>query len=217
MNADESIVFVVDDDPSVRMSLGRLLRTAGYAAETFGCVEDFLGREHHDGPGCLVLDVCLPGISGLDADADLAQAKYYLPKVFITGHADVPTSVRAMKSGAVDFLSKPFREDELLGAVRTALEKEQQEREGRAELQQICERVKSLTPREQEVLEYVVAGHLNKQIAAALGVAEKTIKVHRARVMQKMQTATLADLVRMAAKASIPSQRYLRDQSAGGR
>jgi FixJ family two-component response regulator len=217
VNADESIIFVVDDDPSVRKSLGRLLRTAGYAAETFACVRDFLGREHHDGPGCLVLDVCLPGISGLDAVADLAQARYYLPKVFITGHADVPTSVRAMKSGAVDFLSKPFREDELLGAVRAALEKEQQERGARAELQQICERVKSLTLREQEVLEYVVAGQLNKQIAAALGVAEKTIKVHRARVMQKMQAATFADLVRMAGKAGIPSERYQRDRLGDGR
>jgi FixJ family two-component response regulator len=217
VNADESIVFVVDDDPSVRKSLGRLLRTAGYAAETFGCVREFLGRAHHDGPGCLVLDVCLPGISGLDADADLAQARYYLPKVFITGRADVPTSVRAMKSGAVDFLSKPFREDELLGAVRTALEKEQQERGARAELQQIRERVNSLTPREQEVLEYVVAGQLNKRIAAALGVAEKTIKVHRARVMQKMLAATLADLVRMAGKAGMPSERYQRDQPAAAR
>lgn len=204
MNADDSIVFVVDDDPSVRRSLQRLLRTAGYPTETFGSVADFLSREHHSGAGCLVLDVRLPEISGLEASEKLSQANYYLPTVFITGHADVPTSVRAMKGGAVDFLSKPVRDDDLLAAVRTALDQERHQRRKRDEVDQIRRRIASLTPREQEVLRYVVAGELNKRIAGLLGVGEKTIKVHRARVMQKMQTATLADLVRAAGRAGIP-------------
>jgi len=204
VNADDSIVFVVDDDPSVRRSLQRLLRTAGYPTETFGSVADFLSREHHSGAGCLVLDVRLPEISGLEASEKLSQANYYLPTVFITGHADVPTSVRAMKGGAVDFLSKPVRDDDLLAAVRTALDQERQERRIRREVDQILQRVASLTPREHEVFRYVVAGELNKRIAGLLGVGEKTIKVHRARVMQKMQTATLAALVRAAEKAGIP-------------
>jgi len=204
VNADDSIVFVVDDDPSVRRSLQRLLRTAGYPTETFGSVADFLSREHHSGAGCLVLDVRLPEISGLEASEKLSQANYYLPTVFITGHADVPTSVRAMKGGAVDFLSKPVRDDDLLAAVRTALDQERQQSRVRAEVDQIRRRVASLTPREQEVLRYVVAGNINKRIAALLGVAEKTIKVHRARIMQKMQTAALAALVRAAQKAGIP-------------
>jgi len=204
VNADDPIVFVVDDDASVRKSLQRLLRTAGYPTETFGSFTDFLSREHHSGGGCLVLDVHLPEISGLDASAKLSHANYYLPTVFITGYADVPTSVRAMKGGAVDFLSKPVRDHDLLAAVRTALDQELQQRRIRDEVDQIRGRVASLTPREQEVLRYVVAGELNKRIAALLGVVEKTIKVHRARVMQKMQAATLADLVRAAGRAGIP-------------
>jgi FixJ family two-component response regulator len=205
VNADQSIVFVVDDDPSVRKSLGRLLRTAGYPTETFASVMDFLGRSPHPEAGCLVLDVCLPEISGLEAQEKLSQANYHLPTVFITGHADVPMSVRAMKGGAVDFLPKPVSDDELLGAVATALARERQQRDARNEVEQIRRRVASLTPREQEVLHCVVAGQLNKQIAAHLGVAEKTVKVHRARVMQKMQTTTLAELVRVSGKAGIPA------------
>jgi FixJ family two-component response regulator len=204
VNADDSIVFVVDDDPSVRKSLQRLLRTAGFSTETFGSVTDFLSREHHSGAGCLVMDVCLPEISGLEAGERLSEANYYLPTVFISGYADVPTSVRAMKGGAVDFLSKPVRDDDLLAAVRTALDQERQERRIRREVDQILQRVASLTPREHEVFRYVVAGELNKSIAGLLGVGDKTIKVHRARVMQKMQAATLADLVRAASKAGIP-------------
>jgi len=201
---DEIIVFVVDDDASVRKSLGRLLRTAGYPTETFASVPDFLSREHHCGAGCLVMDVRMPEVSGLEAGEKLSQANYRLPMVFISGYADVPSSVRAMKSGAVDFLSKPVGEDDLLAAVRTALDREQLQRRTQAEVDKVRQRVASLTPREQEVLHHVVAGQLNKQIAASLGVGEKTIKVHRARVMQKMQTPTLADLVRAAERVGIP-------------
>jgi FixJ family two-component response regulator len=203
VNTDEAIVFVVDDDPSVRRSLERLLRTAGYPTETFESVPDFLRREHHDGGGCLVLDLCLPEVSGLDAREKLSRANYHLPTVFISGHADVSSTVRAMKGGAVDFLSKPIGAEELLGAVRTALDQEVKQRRIRVEIDAIAQRIASLTPREQEVLRYVVAGHLNKQIAARLGVGEKTIKVHRARVMQKMRAATLVDLVRAAEKAGV--------------
>ncbi len=201
---DEIIVFVVDDDASVRKSLGRLLRTAGYPTETFASVPDFLSREHHCGAGCLVMDVRMPEVSGLEAGEKLSQANYRLPTVFISGYADVPSSVRAMKSGAVDFLSKPVGEDDLLAAVRTALDRQQLQRRIQAEIDKVRQRVASLTPREQEVLHHVVAGQLNKQIAASLGVGEKTIKVHRARVMQKMQTPTLADLVRAAERVGIP-------------
>jgi len=201
---DEIIVFVVDDDASVRKSLGRLLRTAGYPTETFASVPDFLSREHHCGAGCLVMDVRMPEVSGLEAGEKLSQANYRLPMVFISGYADVPSSVRAMKSGAVDFLSKPVGEEDLLAAVRTALDREQLQRRIQAEVDKVRQRVASLTPREQEVLHHVVAGQLNKQIAASLGVGEKTIKVHRARVMQKMQTPTLADLARAAERVGIP-------------
>jgi len=204
VNTDATIVFVVDDDVSVRKSLGRLLRVAGFSVETFASVPDFLNREHHGGAGCLVMDVRLPEVSGLEAGAKLSQANYRLPIVFISGYADVSTSVRAMKSGAVDFLAKPVGEDDLLAAVRAALDRERQQRQIRTEVDQILQRVASLTPREQEVLHHVVAGQLNKQIAVRLGVGEKTIKVHRARVMEKMETATLADLVRAAGKAGIP-------------
>ncbi len=204
MNTDTTIVFVIDDDVSVRKGLERLLRMAGYPTETFASVPDFLNREHHCGAGCLVMDVRLPEVSGLEADAKLSQANYRLPIVFITGYADVSTSVRAMKSGAVDFLSKPVGEDALLAAVRTALDRERQQRKIRTEVDHILQRVASLTPREKEVLHHVVSGQLNKQIAVRLGVGEKTIKAHRARVMEKMETATLADLVRTAGKAGIP-------------
>jgi FixJ family two-component response regulator len=203
MNANDHIVFVIDDDPAVCKSLERLLRTAGHATETFGSLTDFLSREYYRGAGCFVLDVCLPDISGLEASQKLSDANYNLPTVFISGYADVPTSVRAMKSGAIDYLLKPVGVDDLLSAVRTALDKERRQRIARAGLEQIRERLALLTPREHEVFRYVVSGQLNKQIAARFGVRENTIKIHRARVMQKMQTKTLADLVRAAEKAGI--------------
>ena len=203
MNTSDHIVFVIDDDRSVCKSLGRLLRTAGHPTETFGSLTDFMSREYYSGAGCFVLDVCLPEMSGLEAIQKLSDANYNLPTVFISGYADVPTSVRAMKSGAVDYLSKPVGVDDLLTAVRTALDKEWRQRIARADLEQIRERFASLTRREHEVFLHVVSGQLNKQIAARLGVGLNTIKVHRARMMQKMQTKTLADLVRTAEKVGI--------------
>jgi FixJ family two-component response regulator len=206
VNTSDYIVFVIDDDQSVCRSLARLLSAAGHPTETFGSLTGFLSREYYAGAGCFVMDMCLPEMSGLEATRKLSDEAYNLPTVFISGYADVPTSVRAMKGGAVDFLSKPVRDDDLLAAVRTALAQERQQRRIRGEVDQIRRRVASLTPREQEVLRYVVAGELNKRIAALLGVGEKTIKVHRARVMQKMQAATLADLVRAAGRAGIPEE-----------
>ena len=203
MNTSDHIVFVIDDDRSVCKSLGRLLRTAGHPAETFGSLTHFMSREYYSGAGCFVLDVCLPEMSGLEAIQKLSDANYNLPTVFISGYADVPTSVRAMRGGAVDYLSKPVDADVLLTAVHTALDKERSQRIARADLEQIRERLASLTPREHEVLLHVVSGQLNKQIAARLGVVLKTIKVHRARLMQKMQTKTVADLVRTGLKAGI--------------
>ena len=200
MNTNDHIVFVVDDDQSICKSFGRLLRTAGHPTETFGSLTDFLGREPYGGAGCLVLDVCLPEMSGLDASQKLSDAKYNLPTVFVSGYADIPTSVRAMKSGAIDYLSKPVDADHLLTAVRTALAKNREQRMIRADLEQIHMKLASLTPREHEVFRCVVSGQLNKQTAARLGVGVKTVKVHRASIMQKMQTRTLANLVRVAEK-----------------
>ena len=203
MNTSDHIVFVIDDDRSVCKSLARLLGTAGHPTETFGSITNFMSREFYSGPGSFLLDVCLPEMSGLEATQKLSAAGYSLPTVFISGYADVPTSVRAMRGGAVDYLSKPVDVDALLTAVRAALHKDRVQRVARADLEQISARLASLTPREHEVLLHVVSGQLNKQIAARLGVGLKTIKAHRARVMQKMQTRTVADLVRAALKVGI--------------
>ena len=203
MDASDHVVFVIDDDRSVCKSLGRLLRTVGHPTETFGSLTDFMSREYYSGAGCLVVDVYLPEVSGLEASQKLSDANYNQPTVFISGYADVHTSVRAMKSGAVDYLSKPVEAEDLLAAVRAALDKDRGQRIARAHLEQIRERLASLTPREHEVFLHVVSGQLNKQIAARLGVGLKTIKVHRARLMQKMQAKTVADLVRAGLKAGI--------------
>lgn len=203
MNEPEAIVFVVDDDASVRRSLLRLLRSAEQQAEAYASSAEFLGREHHDGPGCLVLDLQMPSMDGLELQEKLAAAAYSLPIVFITGHGDVPSTVRAMKAGAVDFLSKPFSAEDLLGAVSQALDQSRRERQHRAEIATIQQRVATLTPREAEVLRYVIAGAPNKQIAAALGTVEKTIKVHRARVMEKTRAGSVAELVRLAERVDI--------------
>ena len=198
-------VFIVDDDPSIRRSLERLIRLASYEVETYASATDFLARDLYDGPCCLVLDVRMPGLTGLDLQEELNNAHLDLPIVFITGHGDIPMSVKAMKAGAVDFLPKPFEEEELLDAIGRSLEKHVRSREERAERASIERRVASLTPREYQVFTLVVTGLLNKQSAAVLGVTEKTVKVHRARVMQKMEVVSLAELARLAERlGSIP-------------
>ena len=195
-----SLVFVVDDDPSVRSSLKFLLSTVGLQAETFESADSFLCRKPADIPSCLVLDVRLPGLSGLDFQRELATRNVCIPIVFITGHGDIPTSVRAMKAGAVEFLTKPFRDQELLDAVRLALDRDRARRKHDKEVADLRQRFDSLTSREREVISMVAAGKLNKQIADQLGTAENTIKVHRSRAMEKMHAESVADLVRMIEK-----------------
>ena len=197
------LVFVVDDDASVRKSLGRLIKTAGFQAESFASVGEFLARRPYDGPCCLVLDVRMPGLTGLDLQEALRAAGQRLSIVFITGYRDVPVSVKAMKGGAVDFLTKPVDEAVLLGAIRQAVARTQADRRQLARLTEIQGRIKTLTPREAGVFALVVTGMLNKQIGSALGIGEKTVKVHRARVMEKMQAGSLAELVRLAGEASV--------------
>jgi len=207
MNETDPIIFVVDDDASVRKALQRLLVSAGLSVEAFASAQEFLAHPRQDGPSCLVLDVRLPGPSGLDLQAQLAAANLRLPIIFITGHGDVPMSVRAMKAGAIDFLPKPFNDQDLLNAIQLALERDRKAKQQQAELAEIQQRVDTLTPREREVFALVVTGLLNKQIAAELGASEKTIKVHRARVMEKMHADSLADLVRLAEKVGITAPR----------
>lgn len=203
MRETEPIVFIVDDDESVRKALSRLIKSVGLKVETFSSANDFLKRDPYDGPACLVLDIRMPGLSGLDLQTELAKSKRTLSIIFITGHANIPMSVQAIKAGAVDFLEKPFEEQTLLDAIHLAIQKDRAAKEKLAKLSKIQERVESLTPREREVFALVVTGMLNKQIAFEMGISEKTIKAHRARVMQKMQVESLAGLVRMAEKAGI--------------
>lgn len=197
------IVFVVDDDASMREALSRLLNAVGLRAKTFGSAQEFLQSELPDVPGCAVLDVRLPGLSGLDLQREMVERGIHVPVVFITGHGDIPMSVQAMKAGALEFLTKPFRDQDLIDAVRSGIHRDRKARVERAELAQLRDSLAHLTKREREVMALVVAGLLNKQIALRLGTSEKTIKIHRGHVMQKMHAESLADLVRMSQKLGI--------------
>jgi FixJ family two-component response regulator len=204
-------VFLVDDDASVRRALTRLIRSAGYDVQSFASARAFLESEwRSQGPACLVLDVRMPGLSGMDLQRELRKADAILPIVFITGHGDIPMGVKAMKAGAVDFLPKPVKADELVGAIERALARAVRDHAEREELEEIQTRINSLTPREREVMALIVRGLLNKQVAFELGTVEKTIKVHRARVMEKMQVESLAELVRIAERVGIPSKKETR-------
>jgi FixJ family two-component response regulator len=203
MSKPESIVFVIDDDAAIRESVKSLIRSVGLHAELFGSVQEFLEHKPADVPSCLVLDVRLPGISGLNFQNQLAQANIPIPLVFITGHGDIPMSVRAMKAGAVEFLTKPFRDQDLLDAIEEALQKDRLRRQQEAEKADLKLKYELLTPREREVFPLVISGRLNKQIAAELATSETTVKVHRSQLMKKMGADSLADLVRMAEKLGI--------------
>ena len=198
---NSSTVFIVDDDAAVLKSLTRLLRSARLNVLAFGSPSEFLAQHDPHAPGCLVLDLAMPGLNGLELQAALTAKGSIIPIIFLTGHGDIHASVQAMKRGALDFLTKPVNDDDLLKAVQAALEQDHRARQARAELDDILARLASLTPREREVLNHVVSGHLNKQTAADLGTVEKTIKVHRARVMEKMKVDSLADLVRLVERA----------------
>ena len=204
MTEAQAVVFVIDDDEAVRQALRSLIRSVGLVVETFASAREFLTSRRPDAPSCLVLDVRLPGVSGLDLQRELSDAGISIPIIFITGHGDIPMSVRAMKAGAVEFLTKPFRDQDLLDAIAQAIERDREARARQAEMADLRGRYESLTPREREVMGLVVAGLLNKQVAAELGISEITIKLHRHQVMEKMMADTLADLVRMAEKLGVP-------------
>jgi FixJ family two-component response regulator len=205
MTNPHSIVFVVDDDDSLREALKRLIRSVGLHVELFASAEEFLLRKQPDAPTCLILDIRLRGISGLDFQRKLAEANIPIPIIFVTGHGDIPMSVRAMKAGAVEFLTKPFRDQDLLDAIQVGLERDRARRQREEEVANLRGRFEGLTPREREVLPLVVSGLLNKQVAAEIGTSEATAKVHRSQLMRKMAAASLPALVRMAEKMGIPA------------
>ncbi len=203
MTAAAPLVLVVDDDPSVRKGLSRLLASADYAVEAFASAQEFLAREPYPGPCCLVLDVRMPGLTGMQLQEMLAATGRRMSIVFVTGHADVPTSVKAMKAGAVDLLTKPVDVEDLIAAIQRAVTRDAHERAGETRLAELRRRVETLTAREVDVFARVVTGMLNKQIGAALGIGEKTVKVHRARVMEKMRAGSVAELVRLADEVGV--------------
>jgi FixJ family two-component response regulator len=194
---EQPIVFVIDDDDSIRTGLGRLFKSVGLQTEMFGSAPEFLKRKLPDVPSCLVLDIRLPGQSGLDFQSELAKSEIHIPIIFMTGHGDIPMTVQAMKAGAIDFLSKPFRDQEMLDAVAKAVERDRKRREDDKAIAGLKANYVSLTPREQELLTLVTAGLMNKQIAAEIGIAEITVKIHRGHIMRKMGARSLAELVRM--------------------
>jgi FixJ family two-component response regulator len=202
----DPIVFIVDDDPSVRRSTERLIRSAGLRVQTFASAREFLKHPRYEGPACLVLDVRMPGLNGMDLQRELTQVGIQIPIIFITGHGDIPMSVRAMKAGAVEFLTKPFRSRGLLDAVHAAIERDQSAQKERSKTGALRQLHEQLTPREREVMALVVTGLLNKQVASELTTTERTIKFHRANIMQKMRAESLADLVRMAEKLGVSAK-----------
>jgi FixJ family two-component response regulator len=205
MPQPDVVIAIVDDDPSAREGLSSLIRSVGLKVETFASAQEFLARPGAEVPSCLVLDLQLPGLSGLDLQKRMAEVGLEIPIVFLTGHGNIPASVQAMKAGAVEFLTKPFDDEELLRAIHEAVERDRQSRQQQAETRELRDRYESLTAREQEVMRLVVAGLLNKQIAGELNITEFTVKIHRGRVMRKMHADSLADLVRMAENLGIHS------------
>ncbi len=205
MRQPDAVIAVVDDDLSFREGLEALIRSAGWRVETFASAQEFLARPRNEAPSCLILDLQLPGLSGLDLQKRMAEAELEIPIVFLTGHGNIPASVQAMKAGAVEFLTKPFDEQNLLRAIQEAIERDQLARRRHEEMRELQGRYESLTAREQQVMQQVVSGLLNKQVAAELKISEVTVKVHRGQVMRKMRADSLADLVRMADKLGIRS------------
>jgi len=203
MSPAKPAVYVVDDDPSVRVAMERLLKSVGLTVETFASAWEFLDQVTPEWSGCLIVDLRMPGMGGLDLQDQLSASQVSLPVIFLTGYGTVPASVRAMKAGAVDFLEKPVDDQTLLDAVHKALERDREAWRNQAKMQALHQRLAALTPREYEVLTFIISGRLNKQAAAELGTTEKTIKVHRARIMEKLQCASLAELVRLAERAGI--------------